>query len=60
MLVHSGSTSEVLQQLAEYGLDETHVDCFFGGLAKNCELAQSWLDARRRLEQSSAQSAESN
>jgi hypothetical protein len=50
IIVHSGSNSEVLQDMAEYGLKKEHVDRFFDGLITNGFVTQRWLNQRRLLE----------
>ena len=54
-MVHSGSDSEILQDVAEYGLEKQHIDCIFAGVAKNCLATQAWLADRRKFEISGLQ-----
>ena len=51
MCIHSGSNSDILRQLAEFGLDERHTDCFFEGLVATSLAAQGWLEQRRAVEE---------
>ena len=50
MIIHSGSNSEILQDMEDYGFNKNHVDRFFDGLISNGVVAQRWLDERRQIE----------
>ena len=50
MITHSGSKSEILASIQEYGMGEVHVEAVFGGILRNPARARIWLDKRRKLE----------
>ena len=50
MIVHSGSNSEILQDLEDYGFNKDHVDRLFDGLITNGVVAQRWLEERRLID----------
>jgi hypothetical protein len=47
---HSGSSSEIFDQVEPFGFTRSHVSCIFGGLVEHDILLQTWLDERKNIE----------
>lgn len=50
-ILHTGSDTEVLASLGDYGLGKDHVHGLFGRTHNNMERLLAWLDERKLLEQ---------
>jgi hypothetical protein len=49
-VLHSGSDTQVLSRLEEYGLGEEHIQTYLGNSLQHLKTHLSWLDERRTCE----------
>lgn len=49
-VLHSGSDTQVLSRLEEYGLGEAHIQIYLGNSLKHLKTHLLWLDEQRACE----------